>query len=963
MKCFNEHLPTHQQFCQTNKITAEPEKSATPLPTRRPPPTLTVERIDDNLYKLVAEDKSGKSLDIKAVDVDGYVFKKLKPDSLFRYTDAGGGKGRQHARNVLGHGRVQELHGHGTLTITATNSKGKVATAEVLPAEPSAPNLELELVDKKKHLYKIKVSDDSGEPVVLTVTDSEGNIFESLGPDGFFRYTKASHDKHQERSGKDDQHNFQHLSGFGDLTITATNQAGKKSKVEVPPREEAPPIIKIEDLGKGLHRIVASDEESGEPVTIEAVDSQGNPFTAQAGTVFSYVEAGNGSCKQQEKDDPVHGKVQKLTGYGDLTVTAVSQAGKKASATVQPKEASPPNIKIEDLGEGLHRIVASDESGDPITIEGVDSKGHPFTGTFEPGSVFTYTDAGNASAKQEEAKDPVHGKVQKLHGHGNLTVTATNTAGKEAKAKVHPSEASPPKIKIEYLGGGLHRIVASDESGDPVTLEGVDNSTGHPFTGIFEPGTVFSYTEAGNGSAKQTEVKDPVHGKVQKLRGHGDLTVTATNTAGKEAKAKVHPSEASPPKIKIEDLGKGLHRIVASDESGDPVTLEGVDNSTGHPFTGIFTPGAVFSYTEAGNGSAKQTEVKDPVHGKVQKLRGHGDLTVTATNTAGKEAKAKVHPSEASPPNIKIEDLGEGLHRIVASDESGDPVTLEGVDSKGHPFTGTFEPGTLFTYTNAGDGYAKLEEAKDPVHGKVQKLHGHGDLMVTATNTAGKKADVFVHPAEASEPKLELEEVEDGLYKIMASDDSGPVKIEAVDSNGNKFGGDFGPGTLFRYTEGENQREGTDNTKHGKAHNLQGPAPELWIYCYNMAGQKQKRKVKASKQKEEKKEPRKKTDLEDEDFKYKAEGWKLPSREKEERVLTKEVADKLIFWYGRLGHPTQKDMKRRVAKLPPSCRIHPEDVDLMPWKIRGTILDTKKLYEIIAELDGGAEGSDTRDSE
>lgn len=131
---------------------------------------------------------------------------------------------------------------------------------------------------------------------------------------------------------------------------------------------------------------------------------------------------------------------------------------------------------------------------------------------------------------------------------------------------------------------------------------------------------------------------------------------------------------------------------------------------------------------------------------------------------------------------------------------------------------------------------------------------------------------------------------------------------------------------------------------------------------YNQAGKKTKKKVKATKKSKEKKAPKKNesefsglgdvADLEPEDLKKPVEI---------ERVLTLEVADKLIFWYGRLGHPNQKDMRRLVAtKLPPSCGITVEDVDLLPWIIRGSMLNTQKMHEIISELEGATEKGNYR---
>jgi hypothetical protein len=42
-------------------------------------------------------------------------------------------------------------------------------------------------------------------------------------------------------------------------------------------------------------------------------------------------------------------------------------------------------------------------------------------------------------------------------------------------------------------------------------------------------------------------------------------------------------------------------------------------------------------------------------------------------------------------------------------------------------------------------------------------------------------------------------------------------------------------------------------------------------------------------------------------------------------------------------------MKRRVAKLPASCDITPEDVELLPWLCKGRYLDLKVMNQFFME--------------
>jgi len=47
--------------------------------------------------------------------------------------------------------------------------------------------------------------------------------------------------------------------------------------------------------------------------------------------------------------------------------------------------------------------------------------------------------------------------------------------------------------------------------------------------------------------------------------------------------------------------------------------------------------------------------------------------------------------------------------------------------------------------------------------------------------------------------------------------------------------------------------------------------------------------------------------------------------------------------------PNMQRMKARVALLPRSCDITPEDVELLPWRCKGRYLDIRVMNEYFLE--------------
>jgi hypothetical protein len=67
------------------------------------------------------------------------------------------------------------------------------------------------------------------------------------------------------------------------------------------------------------------------------------------------------------------------------------------------------------------------------------------------------------------------------------------------------------------------------------------------------------------------------------------------------------------------------------------------------------------------------------------------------------------------------------------------------------------------------------------------------------------------------------------------------------------------------------------------------------------------------------------------------------------RELTDKQRRDLLMWYNRMKTPNKEDMKRRVAKLPESCDITPEDVELLPWLCKGRYLDLRVMNKYFVE--------------
>lgn len=917
MKCFNDDLPWHQKFCETSHLGYDPPREDITKLKVTLPPRIVVEPIGDNLYQV----KATHHKSILATDANGHTYKpNLDDGAIFSYT-----KGKPHEKRgtVQGHKHVRKLHGAGPLTLTVDNGAGKTVTVTIDPAEPGPPKLKVEEI--RPGLYKIIASDQAGFPVTVKGSDSEGNPFLNLTPGSFFTYDKAWKGSHQEESK-----HVQQLAGQGVLRLTATNADGKETTIEVTPSETSPPKVKVQHLGDNLYKLKVKDPTALHgPLEITARDGDGSLVTLANDDIFSYVDAGSGKSLQQLDNDEQHGAIQKVRGHGDLKITVTNCFGKETSASVSPGSAPPPSVALETLRDGYYRVHASDPNDEPLTIQVADHNGDVFLPGLENSSIFSYTEVGAGTNQQHSGKHLSYGNVQNLRGQGELTVVVTNASGKTVQASVEPAVALPPVLKLHELEHGIYRLAVSDESGNPVTVLAVDSDR-NTFNDSLADQSIFRYEEAGGRPVTQEIREDAKHGGTQKIRGKGELTITAINSAGKETTIVVKPTEPDPPSLIVQDMGEGLYKVVVSNNDGEPVTLKAVDKD-GNPF--IVEPGTIFRYEEAGKRPVSQETRVDDRLGSIEKMHGNGELNVTAVNSAGKETKVVVQPTESDPPSIKVEDLGDSFYKLVAPNKDGGNIVVTAVDSQGGEFIA--RPDMIFRYFRTDENPVQTSQ-DDPTHGDISNLYGNGVLTLTATSDSGKQATATVNATESDEPDMELEELEPGVFTINAIDPNGdPLTVQAEDADGNTILA-IPVKSTFRYSDDSLVHSKRD----GDIYDFQ--MPELWITCYNKAGKKKRTKVKA---------PPKKPSLPMSPVidHSKAGGDPDSPSKRKKRVLTREVRDKLIFWYGRLGYPTRDEMIKKVERLPESCGIKPEDVELLPWIMGGRMIRTKDLHEKVME--------------
>ncbi|GKY90863.1 hypothetical protein MPSEU_000059100 [Mayamaea pseudoterrestris] len=207
----------------------------------------------------------------------------------------------------------------------------------------------------------------------------------------------------------------------------------KKKKEELQP-------LSMEELEAepGLYQIpdMADAATSHSSIKVTAVDERHHKFKpVTAGTLFRYRESDQlGASWVEKKKNSRLGAVYNFYGKGKLTVTFTSKQGSKQTIHITPKKPTPPTLEIQQLGNGVLKVVASE---DCVLIKCQDAQGNRFKKALTCDSLFRY-EAATKVAKAKSLTEANHGIVKLIKGFGDLKITASESTGLTTFVTVPP---------------------------------------------------------------------------------------------------------------------------------------------------------------------------------------------------------------------------------------------------------------------------------------------------------------------------------------------------------------------------------------------------------------------------------------------------------------------------------------------------------------------------------------------
>ncbi len=553
----------------------------------------------------------------------------------------------------------------GTATVTATDPAGNESPATEITADRSAPDA--------AHVDPTQgdVVTGTAEPgSTVTVTDTDGNVIGTgtVGPDGTFTVT------------------LQPALGDGETAVvTVTDPAGNTSLGTEITADRSEPNAPIVDPTQG--DTIAGTAEPGSTVTV--TDADGNVIgTGTAGPDGTFTIA-----------------LEPALGDGQTaTVTATDPAGNESAATSVTADRSLPDAPVVDATQG-DRVTGTAEPGSTVTV--TDADGNVIgTGTAGPDGTFTVT-------------------LQPALGEGETAaVTATDPAGNTSPAtEITADRSAPDAAQVDPTQGGT--VTGTAEPGSTITVTDADgNVIG---TGTAGPDGTFTVT-------------------LQPGLGDGETaTVTVTDPAGNTSPGTQITADSAAPTAPVVDPTQG-DRVTGTAEPGSVVTVKDAD-------------GAVIG---TGTADADGRFTIDLVPG----LPDGGIATVTATDAAGNESAETQLTADRSAPTAPT------VH-----------------PSNGKTITGTAEPGSVVTVKDAdgtvigtavadGTGAFTLTPSAPLADGTV--------LVVTATDAAGNVSEETRATVDAAAPAAPVLDPTDGTTVTGTAEPGSTVTVR--DENGTVIG-------------------------------------------------------------------------------------------------------------------------------------------------------------------------------
>ncbi len=570
------------------------------------------------------------------------------------------------------------------LGVTATDPAGNTSDpTQVTAPDTTAPGAPTAAINEAGDT----ISGNAEPGSTVTVTDADGHVLgtATAGEDGSYSVSVPAQTDGQE------------------LQVAATDAAGNTSDptdVTAPTdgtaTDTTPPDAPTAEFG-GDGTTVSGTAEPGSTVTV--TDADGNPLgTTTAGSDGSYTVT---------LDPP-------QTNGEEASVTATDGAGN----TSDPTEITAPDSTAPDAP-------TAEFSNDGTTV----------SGTAEPGSVVTVTDAdghslGTATAGSDGSYTVTLSTPQ-TNGE-DVGVTATDSAGNasDATEATAPDTTAPDAPTAAFSDDGT-TVSGTAEPGSTVTVTDAD---GHSL------GTA---TAGSDGSYAVTLDPPQTNGE--------QTSVTATDGAGNASNA----TEATAPDLTVPDAPTAAFSDDGTTVSGiaEPGSTVAVTDADGHSL-GTATAGSDGSYTV--------TLGTPQTNGE--------DVGVTATDGAGNTSGS----TDATAPDLTAPDAPTAAFNddgtiVSGTAEPGSTVTV--TDADGH---------SLGTATAGSDGSYTVTLGTPQTNGE--------DVGVTATDGAGNTSG----PAQATAPDFTAPDAPTAAFNDDGTMVSGTAEpgstVTVIDADGHSLG-------------------------------------------------------------------------------------------------------------------------------------------------------------------------------
>ncbi len=495
----------------------------------------------------------------------------------------------------------------------------------------------------------------------------------------------------------------------------------------------------------------------------------------------------------------------------DATVSGNDVAGNPFSAsttsthtvdTVASATISVDNITADDIinaAEAATSInvtgsVGGDASpGDSVSF---DINGTTYTGVVDPGNTFSIAVDGADLAADTSFDASVSG----TDGAGNpfsATTTSSHSVALGSSASIVVDNISPDDIVNAAEAAGSVNVTGSVTGaaapGDNVSFD----INGTTYTGVVDPGNIFSIAVSGADLAADTEFDASVNG-IDAAGNPFSATTTSTHSVDLSAAATIAVDPITADDI-VNAAESGATISVTGSVGGDAAVGDSISlDVNGNTYSGTVAAGNTFSISVPGGDLAADTTLDATVTGNDSAGNPFTAVT-TSVHSVDTTASATISVDPITADDV-INASESGTTIDVTGDVGGDaaPGDTVSFDINGNSYTGTVVAGNSFSIAVAGADLA----ADTSFDASVIGFDGAGNPF-SATTTSTHSVDLVANATISVDPITAddvINAVEAGASINVTGSvggDATPGDTVSFDLNGNTYSSTVVAGNTF----------------------------------------------------------------------------------------------------------------------------------------------------------------------